>query len=88
MTKFLNEKGLIDDFESYRTDRLTSWIESFKKLLRPAAHWPGAGRRSLRMVIRVIIIDSDLFFSQGAAGLVHNEKMMLVKTRLKASNFF
>ena len=33
MTKFLNEKGLIDDFESYRTDRSTSWIESFNNTL-------------------------------------------------------
>ena len=33
MTKFLNEKGLIDDFESYRTDRSTSWIESFSNTL-------------------------------------------------------
>ena len=33
MTKFLNEKGLIDDFDSYRTDRSTSWIESFNNTL-------------------------------------------------------
>ena len=33
MTSFLNEKDLIDDFEMYRTDRSTSWIESFNNTL-------------------------------------------------------
>ena len=33
MTKFLEQKGLIDDFESYRNDRSTSFIESFNNTL-------------------------------------------------------
>ena len=31
--KFLNEKGLLDDFEAYHTDPATSWIESFNNTL-------------------------------------------------------
>ena len=33
MTKFLEQKGLIDDFESYRNDRSTSFIKSFNNTL-------------------------------------------------------
>ena len=35
---FLEQKGLIDDFESYRNDRSTSFIESFNNTLAAFAN--------------------------------------------------